>query len=557
MASREEAAPASTPSPLTSAPKPHAFSARIDRLRSRLVTFDVAAIFALTFLAALLRLWDLGTVPLGLHGDEAWTGLDAWRIVDEGWIGVYVESALGQPAGPLYFTALLFTFLPDTTWTIRFSMAVFGIATIPLAYIAFSLMFHRTVGAFGATILMLMTWHLHLARTGFMVITWPFMEVVALIVLWLAFRGRNPWMFAASGAVIGLGVYSYNAYLLFVPVAFVPVVWWLFRQRERNERIFAGYMLLLVATTALLFALPWLGYIEANAHEYRRHQRIVSVTSTERWQEGNVLDRADVLFDRAREWHNGMVFGGRPDQGDGLAENGLPPLEPVVYVAALVGLGVALWNVRRKEYAVCVAAVLVLPFGALLTEGDGLYRRTLGLTPFIALLAALPLAWLWDELRARRNALSYFGMAAVLTLPAYAGARTVHDYFGPAQDSFTMRIVYPYELDAAARWMDGDLPPETYVYFYSDRWSIGYETVRFLAPDVQGEDRSFDFRAPPMSVNDNGELRFDIDREGPVAFVLLGAYLGTIDRIERDYPGGRRIESRRGEELLFVAYVVE
>src|ERR1700674_215736 len=83
---------------------------------------DIAIITAITLLAAVLRIWRLGTVPLGLHGDEAWTGLDARRVLREGWIGAYVPSAVGQPTGPLYFTALLFKFMPQTTFTLRLSM---------------------------------------------------------------------------------------------------------------------------------------------------------------------------------------------------------------------------------------------------------------------------------------------------------------------------------------------------------------------------------------------------------------------------------------------------
>src|SRR5581483_2250847 len=144
---------------------------------------DLALAVSLTALAAVIRIWHLGTVPLGLHGDEALTGIDAGRVLHEGWIGPYVISALGQPTGPLYFTALLFKFLPQDTFTIRLSAALFGAATIPLAYAAFALMFTRTVGAFAALFLAVMTWHLHLSRTGFMVTAWPFVEMLVLVAL--------------------------------------------------------------------------------------------------------------------------------------------------------------------------------------------------------------------------------------------------------------------------------------------------------------------------------------------------------------------------------------
>ena len=70
--------------------------------------YELVFVAALTLVAAFLRVYNLTGLPEGLHGDEAVTGLDALRVMREGWIGPYVGSALGQPTGPLYFTAFIF-----------------------------------------------------------------------------------------------------------------------------------------------------------------------------------------------------------------------------------------------------------------------------------------------------------------------------------------------------------------------------------------------------------------------------------------------------------------
>jgi hypothetical protein len=329
----------------------------------------------------------------------------------------------------------------------------------------------------------------------------------------------------------------------------------LFERRPSDERAQSLYFAISFATIALLFALPLLRFMVEHRDRYEEHQEVVGLTHTDAWNDGSFIDRVDLVWDRAREWHNGLILGDRPDQGDGLAEYGLPPVEPLIYFVALIGLGIAVWNIRRKEYAICVAAVVFLPWGALLTVNDGLFRRTLGLAPFVALLAAIPLAMIWEALAAQgRRSAAIAGMALVAMVPSYAGAQAIYDYFGPAQDTFTMRVVYPYQLEAAAEFMD-DLPEGTYVYFYSDRWSLRYETVRFIAPNAQGEDRSREFRDASSSEGD--ALRYDIDREGNVAFVLLDAYLGEMDEISHQHPGGTETESMRGDEVLFRAYLLE
>ena len=527
-----------------------------DRLAAAAISarVDIAIVCAITLLAGVLRIWHLGTVPLGLHGDEAWTGIDARRVLDEGYIGPYLPSAIGQPIGPVYVTALLFKLSSDTTFVLRLSMALFGIATIPLAYCAFATMFNRTVAAFAALLLTVMMWHLHLSRTGFMVVSWPFIEMAVLLALWQARRRQSLPLFALAGALAGLGVYSYNAYALFLPIPFVALVWWyLPRRGTRWPRISIGVIGVFVGV-ALVVSLPLLRYINDHGFEYRFHQRAVSVTNSQEWSDADALGRADIIWDRAREWGRGLVVGDRADLGDGLATKGHPVIDPITLLLALVGIGVAIWNWRRAEYAVLLAAVVILPWGALLTLHDGLFRRTFGMAPFVAVLAALPLAWMWERMARGREPVRYAYLAALLAIPAIIGATTVYSYFGSVQRTFEMKYVYPYQLDAASRYV-ADLPPGTFVYFYSDRWSFDYETRQFLAPNAEGTDRSREFR---LEAPENRLAPVDysarIDRN--VAFVFLAPYdnQAAVQSVVNLHPGGEVTRGAREGETLYLAY---
>jgi 4-amino-4-deoxy-L-arabinose transferase-like glycosyltransferase len=528
--------------------------ARFRRLRADAfdARVDLAIIGAITLLAAILRLWDLGSIPLGLHGDEAWTGIDARRVLHEGWIGPYLPSAVGQPIGPVYFTALIFKFLPQTTFTLRFSMALFGIATIPLAYAVFATMFDRTVAAFASLLLAVMMWHLHLSRTGFMVVSWPFIEMAALLALWHAMRLRSYALFVLAGALTGAGVYTYNAFYLFFPLPFVAMLWTYVPWRGRTWRWRTALHVALFALVALLVALPMIQYIDDHTEVYRSHQKLVSITNSDSWKGADGIgEHAHVVWRRAVEWTDGLVNGGRPDFGDGLATDHHPPLGRLTALLALIGVGVALWNWRNAAYAVVLASLLVMPLGALLTTGDGLFRRTLGLAPFIALLAAIPLALLWERLwRLRGNA--RYAAALALVIPAYLGVTTTYAYFGPVQDDVNFKVIYPYQMDAASHYVAG-LPAGTFVYFYSGTWSFYYETRRFIAPHAVGVDRSDQFRQP-MSVTNDEPLDFSVDRSRSVAFVFLDPYLDNLDSVIAEYPGGRVTDVTKGDETLFLAY---
>ena len=354
-----------------------------------------------------------------------------------------------------------------------------------------------------------MPWHLHLSRTAFMVGAWPFIEMA---VLWTLFRARarpSLWGFAAVGALVGLGVYTYNAYPLFVPVVAVPFLYDLAAARERAARRRWLVHSAAAALTAVWAAALMVDYA-ARHEEYFWHHGDVSVLRSDAWGDASWPQRGGILAARGAEWAKGLLFGGRPDDGDGLGERGHPLLDPLTSTAALVGLGMAARGWRRPEYGVLLAAVLVLPFGALLTIDDGLYRRTFGLAPFVALLAALPLAWLWRRARGWSGA-PRVALAGVIALAVgAAAARNVHAYFGPLQRSEAIRYVYPYQMDAAARAVAG-LPRDTIVYLYSDRWAARFETIKWLAPGMEVVDRSREYR---KDVEPAGPLDFAADPRG-------------------------------------------
>ena len=78
--------------------------------------------------------------------------------------------------------------MPQTTFTLRLSMALFGIAAVALTYAAGRVDVRPHHGLFAAALLAIMPWHLHLSRTAFMVGAWPFIEMA---ILWALFRARG------------------------------------------------------------------------------------------------------------------------------------------------------------------------------------------------------------------------------------------------------------------------------------------------------------------------------------------------------------------------------
>ena len=170
---------------------------------------DLAILVALAAVAGSVRLTMLTEIPAGLHGDEAWTGIDAARILEEGWIGPYVRSATGQPTGVLYLAAPFVQVFGETVFAIRALSAVLGIVTVLMAYLTFRVMFDRPTAAFAAVILAVSLWHLHFSRIAFTLISWPLMELVTLLFIFLGLKTKQWPYFGLAGVAFGAGVYTY------------------------------------------------------------------------------------------------------------------------------------------------------------------------------------------------------------------------------------------------------------------------------------------------------------------------------------------------------------
>ena len=504
---------------------------------------DLAILVALAAIAGSVRLPMLTEIPAGLHGDEAWTGIDAIRVLEEGWIGPYVTSALGQASGPIYIAAPFVRLFGETVFSIRLAGAVTGIATVLVAYLAFRVMFDRTVGVFAALLLAVGVWHLHYSRLAFPVIAWPLLEVLTLLFLFLAIKSGRWLHYALAGLFAGAGVYTYNAYPVFaLPVAlFVSwIALGLTLARERRSELLRRYSarVALMAVVALLVALPMIRYATDPSNEYFNHQQTISLFEQSEWTEAGTWDRAELLKDKAWDFYQAAFWSGETDEADGAGQQAMVDRVSLVLLIGGAFLLAVRW--RRPASIAVLLLVLLVPLGTFVTI-QGTYRQTLGVVPFLALLAALPLALWWQQSARLVPRLRYTSYAAIVGVVGLISFLNLSFYFGEFPDSEVARVTFSPELTEAAEFIS-DLPEGHVVYFYSDRWSIDYEVFRYLAADRNGEDRSMAF----------GEFSLEPDPEQNVAYVFMEPYKGRRDEVASRYPGGTEVDGGGS----YVAYLL-
>lgn len=494
---------------------------------------DLVIIALITIVAGVPRLALLMDIPVGIHGDEGIAGVEARRILAEGYIGPYSSGAAGTPAGLFYWAAAFFWLFGDSAHVLRIAFAVLGVATIPIAYLAFKVMFGRTVAYTGALLLAVSAWHLIYSRVAFVPVGWPLIEVATMLALFLAFRNESKRLFALTGVFIGFGIYTYGGFPTFaVAVGLFFIYMALVHYRRQLPRI-VGWSAIVLGM-AFLAGLPMASWAYDNPDLYTRRIEQYSITKTEDWKDAdNIFERTWLVFDREREYIGWLTNDPVLDNVD--AGGLFPLINPILLGLIVVGGAMALSRWRSPQHAFLIICITVIALGPAVTV-EAPYRRTLGMVPMLCALAALPLAALWQSMQRRGQNGLLLGAAAAAGLFAATAAIDVHRYFDAYENHAWARWIYVPELTEASEFLAGlDREPKPYVYFYSRRWMFNYETRLFLAPGYEGENRSVEFGfvdPPPL----------EPDRTRDVLYLFLPPYEDLADDVVEQYPGGTLTE---------------
>lgn len=513
---------------------------------------DAALLVWLTASAAALRLTLLGRIPYGVHPDEAQVGTDVHKILDGDLLGVYTFAALGQPSGHAYLSTPAIWLLGDSALSVRITMALTGVLAIPLLYLLVRVTMGRLEAFLAATLLSVSYWHLLYSRVAHWSISYGTVLLAVLLCVTLGMQQRRRAWFVAGGALLGLGVYTYNIYPIAVIALFAFLaIMSLIKLRAGGDaaRDDAAWWLrssLTLAGVSFVVALPFLIYISDPDAYYWKHidnYSEVGVARSDEFGDASLGGRIELIGEQAWTFVKAYTYDAPLDIVDA---NGVRPVfDPLTLLLMAAGIVFAIKRRREPMIIAMLCCLLIIPLPAVLQRGS-IMRQPVAAAPYVALLAALPLAAILRAAWRRPAEVRSFAIAVVTACVAMVSVITVRDYFWTWRQHEFVRFIYYSQFTTASLYMR-DLPDNTYVYFYNDRASINLETRPFLARDVMGEDRSREFSDHDASIE-------GIDRATPVAFVLMDGYLDLLPSLRERYPGGyvRRVE--RDGKPEFIAY---
>jgi 4-amino-4-deoxy-L-arabinose transferase-like glycosyltransferase/streptogramin lyase len=436
---------------------------------------EYSGLALVVLVAIFFRINLLVVAPEGIWFDEAQNGLVAQRILDDPTFRpIFVADLTQLPALLFYLQALsIWLFGPNIT-ALRLVSTVLGLAAVVGVYALGRLLYGAPVAIAAGLLLAVERWHVNFSRFAMSGILVP---ALTLGSVYFAMRGLRTgrWRdLAVAGAFLGLGVYSYPAFYVAPLVVGLPLlVACAAEPRRFLQRQWRGLAALVVVM--LVIAAPLIRFNVQEAGAATQRMATTSVLT------GKSPEEARAALEENVRRHL-LMFHVRGDPNGRHNLPGAPMLDPVTGALFALGLVFAVSRARRPEYALLVGWLLLALLPALLSldfEAPQAYRG-IGVTPVVALLAALGAGWLFSrawEGRRRWTA----GLAA---LPALAlGAAVVMNfdaYFNKQLTDFSAWVSYSTPETLMARTIL-TLPPGTRVFV--SEYSIGQPTMRFLLGD--------------------------------------------------------------------------
>ena len=192
------------------------------------------------FIAAILRLWDLGNVPISPDWDEAALGYNAYSILHTGrdeyskFLPIILRSFDDyKPALYAYFAIPPIALFGLNTFAVRFPSAVFGILAVIGTFFLVKELFPKakqfsifnfqfSIAEIVAFLLAISPWHIQFSRIAFesnVGLTFNIFSAVFFL------KGlKKPWFLLLSSFLMAINIYIYQSEKVFSPILLLLLI---------------------------------------------------------------------------------------------------------------------------------------------------------------------------------------------------------------------------------------------------------------------------------------------------------------------------------------------
>jgi 4-amino-4-deoxy-L-arabinose transferase-like glycosyltransferase len=507
---------------------------------------ELASLIALIGVAVYLRIPNLASVPVVVHGDEASIGIQARHILNGqepalvglGWANL-------PELGYAIYAASLAVF-GDNLFGLRMGSVLEGVLSIILLYLLVRRLWVGRPAIFAAAFMAAAAWHIQYSRTGFHYMQGPLFFLLAAYLLVRALQTRRLLDFVLCGFAVAATLEVYSTARLAPLVLLMYVCFRSLTERDFLRTHVRGLAALVVAFSVFVAPLVVVWSRSAEGMAARSSEFIFNAPSYQHELSSLHVDSmwSVIAAQTVRTLEAFNIRGGTGLQ----YAHPWPLLDP--WTGALLAIGALPFLVRlRSSNDVLLAAWvwLGLIVGSVLTVDALFTPHGLVVLPALTIVAALALDYMWSasaSVGALGRAAATLAVTAIIVAAFYANA---DDYF---------RVSYafnqPNTMSLLVRYANASNDRYRLVVFPSDGFNLTSEIPQFLV------------RNPDAMEVRNAQLQLplaDVPTRKGVAFLVQGSVADAaqlLTPIEAIYPQGETdVITRPDGKPGFVSYRVD
>lgn len=346
-------------------------------------TLLLITIFILAFF---LRIFKLNDFPLGFHVDEAKVAWEAFSILktgrdDHGNLLALYYNSFGdyRPTG-IFYSAIPFILLfGKNIFAVRFSAAFIGALTVfPIYFITLQITKSKKTALITSVILTIIPWHLVTSRATSEVVISCFLILVSLAIL-----SKKPIF---SFILLSSSFFFYHSARVMGPLFMIVWIGYLFQSKIKlpAKKIVIGFLLSSFLSAILLFSPTGLArYDQVKLTSPSLRGILVNYSS--------YFDPNFLIGDIAKPFRYAT------------ANVGIVSIPIFIYF--LIGI---FFIIKKNKDKILLLFIVLGPIPAALTlEDSPNLHRAFFMLPFLVIISAVGLNWLWENHRIFSNILIF------------------------------------------------------------------------------------------------------------------------------------------------------
>jgi len=505
------------------------------------------AVLVLFLVSLALRFGYLTGHPYILSGSEASIGLDAAAVASGHLRDPFAAGWLSNPTMTAFLMALPIKLIGQTILATRVLSPLIGSVTVVATYLVGRMFWGPLAGIIAALLLAGSHVHIHYSRIGLTNIWDPFILLLTMGLIYLAWTRKQRFIWLIAGLFVGFNAYFYTTSHL-IPVILLGFVMVMFTRgselRDNRRHILAAAIL------ALIVALPQLLFYQSNSDVFFDRYRTLGVLQGNWLIEEVARSGESVAGILTKQFAQGLLAYNFGADLSNSYSPGIPLLSFFPSVLLLLGLGLALVRIKRLKSALLIVVFLstVLVAGVLLIEPPSSHRLLIAL-PIIFLLITAALLWLADKLIDATNISSKYVAPTLIGIVLLISITDVTFYFGRyrAEASYGDRNTeIAHRISDYLNTLDGQwdgyffAPPSMYANFPTFAYLVEGWQTKITLSDIAEDD------SPPLT---------DIDHNN--VFLYLPERADEIERMSQHYRNGRLLTfPGSNADPLFYAFEV-